>query len=184
MQELERFFGANIIFSTRTEAPIGNLKNFLITQKNSAKYFEASEFHIYQNQKFKKKLYERPKLDDIRAIVYNIRTTTPIKGGIKNILKALRISITTKKGEKGLKEKFVDCLEGIFYEGEEEENYWRVGGRWYLVSRKYTFEIYKEYIKVLKTSLIDKENCPLRHTWPLLSTRIIPNQKIGVSLST
>lgn len=96
--------------------------------------------------------------------------------GINGVIKsfsAMKISI----GEKFKREFIFNCLEGVFYDDVTEKNYWRVGGHWYEVSCKYTFEVYTEYISVLKASLLNKDDCPLKINWPLKCDRNLPETK-------
>lgn len=164
-KELEQFFRMN----STTSSTYGKLQHFIVTQKNSTKYFEASEFRIHYKNKIVRTFDERPKLYDLHSIVNKNR----VKGIIESF-NSMKISIPSEGGEKVVQEKFFNCLEGILYDDVTDENYWRVSGEWYQVSVKYTVEVYTEYIRVLKSSLLDVAKYPLEISWPLIPDRVLP----------
>lgn len=170
--ELQQFFG----ITNSNGGVFGKLKDFLITQKNSTKYFAATKFHLYHKTKIIQTFEESPNLQDIHHIVRKNVRSNCISGLIQKFSE-LKIAIPPKKGERSVKESLFNCLEGIFYDDATEMSYWRVGGDWYQVSSRYTFEVYAEYIRVLKASLIDRDASPLKLKWPLKSELDFPDKK-------
>lgn len=153
---------------------LGKLKNFMITQKHSTKYFEAADYIIYKNGKLLKKFKERPQLHELHTIVVKNYPSNSLASFRKRFME-LKISSTSPPGDENtIREKLFNCLEGVFYDELTEKNYWRVSSSWYQVTGKYSFDIYAEYIRVLKKSLLGKTESSLTHLWPLRGNREKP----------
>lgn len=174
LQHLEKYFRLTTL--GETDDVFGELKNFSIVQKDSTKYYEASSFHIHYKSKMVQTFNERPQLQDMHPIVNKKFSSNSFNSFIKEF-DALKISTPT--GERSVKEKLINCLEGVLYDDVAEKNYWRVNSEWYEVSPKYSFEVYAEYVRVLKASLLRKDQCSLKHLWPLKADRVCPD-KTGV----
>lgn len=172
--ELDKFF--RLTSPQQRDDLFGKLKDFIITQKDSTKYFEASKFNIHFHNKCLKTFDECPQLQDIHGIVSRKVANVSMTDFIK-IFDGLKISIPPKTGERNVKVKLFNCLEGIFYDDDAEKNYWRVGNDWYEVSSKYSFDVYIAYARVLKVSLLRKKDCHLKMLWPLKSGRKLPDHE-------
>lgn len=170
LEELEQFF--RLTTNSRCDNVSGKLKHFMITTKDSTENNEATKFTITYKRKLKKKFDQRPQLYELHTLVNKNFSKNSLRR-FTNCFKALIISTKLPSGD-GISEKIWNCLEGVFYDETTRRNYWRVGNNWYQVTGKYSFDVYAEYIRVLKKSLLEKQDCSLTHLWPLKDDRIKP----------
>lgn len=84
LKELNIFFR----LAPSKESTFGNMTDFLITQKNSTKYFEASKYQIHLKNNLVKTFDDNPKLHDLHDIVNKNKINGIIEGfnAIKNFL--------------------------------------------------------------------------------------------------
>ncbi|KAG4068237.1 hypothetical protein HA402_007757 [Bradysia odoriphaga] len=168
-QELHTFF--RLRAGSKSDEAMDKLKDFSIVQSCNKKYFQAKHFYILFNRKVVQIFSKRPQLNDLRDIV-NSKIFAKDLDNFKKGLESIEISVPAKQtGEKHAKEKLINCLEGVFYDDDMERNYWRVKGEWYQVTGKYSLDIYSEYIRILKTCLLDKVDCSLKELWPKIEVK-------------